>query len=89
MSQAWAPSAVCGPKLTSAFAHALAGAQFGRVVVQRELGRLEYQQQAGLLELRLSNPVIELLIARDGREDTLELGGEPHFFGRTGGHTVG
>jgi len=73
-----------GAETDIAFAHALPGAEFGRIVMQRELGMVEHQQQAGFLEPGLGNPVIELLVAGGGGEDTLEFGRQPCFLGWTG-----
>ena len=72
VSHALAPSWVRGPKLTSRL-RTRARAQFGRVVVEGNLGVREHHEEAAFLRLGLCNPLVQGIIARDGRKQRLEL----------------
>src|SRR5712691_8631564 len=61
------------PEAHIPFAHPGARSQFGWVVVQGNVRMRQHPQQAALLGARLGNPLVQRLVACDGREQRLQL----------------
>src|SRR3989441_4446620 len=61
------------PEAHIPFTYPCARSQFGWVVVQGNFRVCQHHQQVALLGARLGNPLVQRLVARDGREERLEL----------------